>query len=39
MWTFSWTWVLVHNVVSTKPNYKLDNLLKNNVDNVDNFGL
>ena len=26
MWTFSWTWRLVHNLVFIKPNYNLDNL-------------
>ena len=26
MWTFSWTGGLIHNLVSIRPNYNLDNL-------------
>ena len=37
MWTFSWTGGLVHNLVSIRPNYNLDNLQKLE-DNLDYFG-
>ena len=38
MWTFSWTWGLVHNLVSIKPKHGLDHLQKFE-DNLDYFGL
>ena len=38
MWTVSWTWGLVHNLVSIILNYTLDDLIFFE-DNIDYFGL
>ena len=39
MWTFSWIGGFVHNLVSIRPNYNLDNLQLKFEDNLDYFGL